>query len=236
MLQFKKMFSADTRLNKQFFSSKGQGILEVIVTIAVGTIMILALVVLAVRANKASDFSKDSSQASNIASTSLEITSNLKTTNLATLGNHQLQYDGCGIPVPNFITWDTFWNTDINDESTTCNDITGAYVHPVYGRRGVIHLTYSDSAEPYCLTNDCIHISDDEYPRWYIVKIGTREFINSLYVADTPTPDLLPGSTGKSKCNITVNDYKEIKQFTIETSWTDSTGTHSQVQTRCIRR
>lgn len=74
--------------SKTFSKQSGQGILEVIITIAIGTIMILALVVLSVRSNRSSDFSKLNSQADALANEGIEMIKNIRATNAPGGLNH----------------------------------------------------------------------------------------------------------------------------------------------------
>lgn len=227
--------------SKHKLSQSGQGILEVIVTIGIGTIMILALVVLSIRANRSSDFSKASSQASSLAQEGMEAIKNLIKANTATqdsAGNHQLQYSSDCIAVPigtdstGFGTWDQFWNTDINDQNTAC-----AKVYPIFGRRGVLHTTTTTCG--YTPATFQLHFANDDGSPCDNVTVGTTTFIRDVYVADTPTRWT---PAGKSNCNTNgdpdpaIGDWNKIKQFTVDVSWTDTTGTHHQTQTECIHK
>src|SRR3990172_5822778 len=84
------MFPAKTQATKKNFQT-GQSLIEIIATIAIGTVLILALVALSVRANRSSDFSKAQSQASKLASEGLEVVNYLRTTNALP---DRMQYSG----------------------------------------------------------------------------------------------------------------------------------------------
>ena len=64
--------------SKENPSQSGQSLIEIIATIAIGTVLILALVALSVRSNSSSDFSKAQNQAANLASEGMEVIRSLK--------------------------------------------------------------------------------------------------------------------------------------------------------------
>ncbi len=236
--------------SKHNLFQSGQGILEVIVTIGIGTIMILALVVLSVRANKSSDFSKASSQASLLAAQGIEIINNIKTANQADPSSPNpdfrqiLQYGSCdGVIIPDtFYSWDDFYkNINVDDENTslTCSENTGnKTISSLYGRAAVLHIP-GPSCNPLWgpIPTWELHITSADGNTYLtgncetLVKVDNIEFHRFIFVADTPL-----SSGGESNCNSTAGDWNVVKQFTVVVSWTDSTGTHQQTDTSCIGR
>ncbi len=225
------MSSAQLHSNPKI-SQSGQGILEVIVTIGIGTIMIMALVVLSVRTNRSSDFSKASSQASSLASEGIEIITNLKEMNGTTPGGVRLftldDIASCTGNSSNLRSWDDLFGIDIND-NISCP--AGSH-----GRVGYI-------IEPSCndVTNttfNCISFPTAN-PALGSELVDTRTYIREVFIADTPVSSTPPG---KSNCNTNddtdpnVGDWDNIKQFAVVVSWTDSSGSHNQTQTTCLQR
>lgn len=204
------MSSASPEVFRKKFQT-GQSLIEIIATIAIGTVLILALVALSVRATRNSDFSKSQSQASKLASEGLEVVNYLRTTN--GLPN-RLQYSG---PAADCIgaggaqtSWDVFFIQNIDDSGASCG---------TFGRRGVVHQLAPGDWR--------LHFSNDAYPSTFQVTQNGRTFTREVYVADSPP---------KSTCNSNAVDFDDIKQFTVVVSWTDTTGDHQVTTTSCIQR
>lgn len=156
--------------SKTNFSQTGQGILEVIVTIGIGTIMILALVILSVRTNRSSDFSKANSQAEALATEGLETIKNLRSTNIIGALNHYCEttpFDpnqdlsssssctGAWVQGTNPKSWsDFFAKVDLQDEKPNVTDwrYDNVFGHwSGYGYQAHLH-TYTTST--FSVIND----------------------------------------------------------------------------------
>lgn len=198
------------RLTRKNFQN-GQGILEVIVTIAIGTILILALVVLSVRSNRSSDFSKANSQALNLAAEGLEFIKNLKVNNTASLVKIRTDCLNADLPATN---WIGLFAADVDDSCT------------LQGRAGYL----PSSPAPCTNTYRCLYFRNAADVE--TVTLNGRAFTRTVYIADTPTSS----PPGKSNCNTTGADFAFIKQFTVVVSFTDSAGTHQSSQSSCITR
>lgn len=223
------MSSAQLHSNPKI-SQGGQGIIEVIVTIGIGTIMILALVVLSVRTNRSSDFSKASSQASSLAAEGIEIINNLKEMNgtdtVPTPDKLLFRYNGPEITcagtanASDEVSWDFLFTKNLDDAACGSNPGRVGYIVP----SGLCTGT----------TNNCIYFSDDATSSSYgSIKVDSRIYTRQVFIADTPAPLI---GTGKSNCNVNASDWNLIKQFTVVVSWTDSSGTHNQTQVACYQR
>lgn len=207
------MSSAQLKSKANFFQT-GQGIIEVIVTIAIGTILILALVVLSVRSNRSSDFSKANSQAYNLATEGLEFIKNLKNINGVSGVDELFKLnEDCTTASTIERDWGGLFGVNVRDD-ISC---------PSPGKIG-----YFVSTPSPCTTSlKCLYF-DNSTPE--LVSLDGRTFTRTVYIADTP-----PGSGGVSYCNdASGNDWNKIKQFTVEVSFTDSSGTHSSTQSSCI--
>ena len=68
-------------MTKYIFSNKGQTLIEVIAALAVGTIIITALLSLAARSNRNANFARTSAQATKLAQQGLEIIRNIDSVN-----------------------------------------------------------------------------------------------------------------------------------------------------------
>lgn len=247
------MSSAQLNL-KIIFSQSGQGIIEVVVTMALATIIILTLVGLSIRTNRSSDFSAASSQASYLANSGIEIIKSLKTINgVNAAGENYMDIE----QDPNNCqptasggkeNWQQFMKFKLLDWSCPLDPALGDHSQTtiqetidqtVYGIPGVIH----DSGTDVPLLGAKLHLAGDWDDDWAInTVVGGRTFRRRVFVADTPTTWCTGADCGKSKCNTNYDpnpnngDWDDVKQFTVVVSWTDSSGTHKQVQSACITR
>lgn len=208
------MFPARPHSKENPFQS-GQSLIEIIATIAIGTVLILALVALSVRSNSSSDFSKAQDQAANLASEGMEIIRSIKASNAATIRYSSGSCD-TGTSPTNYSWTDFFSLGDISPETGVGCD---------FGRAGHLYAPgYSScpAGQNWCLQFETGGAQTTPYEG--------RVFTQTVYVADTPV-----ASGGKSGCNANVNDYGLIKQFTVKVSWGDSSGSHNSTTTSCIK-
>ncbi|HSX58522.1 MAG TPA: hypothetical protein VLE47_04635 [Candidatus Saccharimonadales bacterium] len=244
------MFPAKKTSSKflpQKTNSKGQGIIELIVVLGLAAILILALVTLATRSNRGTTFSSASDQAARLSQEGMEKIHDVKLRNADAGSNGTIQVGDPvidGGPVcfpldgPSF-TWTDFFNINVPDENPD----------PSCGRYGMKGFLHDIQALCPVTAPDCLHFTDDN--AWSVkhlqppcvgcpdLTIGKRVFQRYIYVADTPA-----NLGGKSICNSNnaadlVNygkDWKEIKQFSVEVTWTDSAGLHSKVTTECLTK
>lgn len=202
------MFPALT-YKKYPLQNYGQSLIEIIATIAIGTVLILALVALSVRSSSSSDFSKAQSQAARLAAEGLEVINYLKQTdgNVAYSGSDP----GCVGSSVGGTSWDVFFVLDIDDQAAGCTQ---------YGRPGILNQPAPGQWELRLTTNS-----------GEAINLNNRTFTRYMYVADTPA-----ASSGKSTCNAGSSDHTKIKQFTARVTWTDSGGPHESITTSCIKR
>lgn len=218
---------------------RGQGLIEIIVAIGIGTILILALVSLSTRATRNSDVSRNQAQATRLASEGLEVIRSLKSNNGESSSGCDGDPDRClvqlqdtceeGVGFSSFINWQSFFSTNVADE----------YLCGEYGLEGYLHYKVSLSVGQKILggddiNNDCLpwcaHFTPDG-DVWGEVTIGNRTFSRKIYVADTSRL-----SGGKSDCNKVSGDHTQIKQFTVVLTWTDVAGPHEIVNSSCMTR
>ena len=233
-------------VSQRFFTTSGQSLIEIIATIAIGTVLILALVALAVRANSSSDFSKAESQASRLSSQGLEIIRNIKasSTDLTTSNSNRvvmLNNSGCNAAGGNFTNFDGLYGgsntlfSNFGDPAPTLIwsgdlDETGPGCYPL-GIPAHLHLPGSDLVCPASFVSYCLHLNDWGASGGELITVDSRTFSRQIFIADTPI-----ALGGKSSCNTTAGDYTQIKQFSVVVSWTDPSGTHQVTNTTCLRR
>lgn len=227
-------------------NTSGQGIIEIIATIAIAAVLILTVVTLSSKAIQNSNASKDAEVANRLATEGIEIVQNIRRTNAAETAT-SLQYYPCNDqsytnPRTGSLNWYYWWNEfyalpfDVDDQINPSNcTLARAEVNSLYGRKAVIHFY---RAPPCGDAGFKIHIAQDSSCSYDLV-VGSKTFTRILYIADTPT--FLPTGCnntsvfcGKSHCNQNATDYHKIKQFTVVVNWTDSIGDHDVVQSACI--
>lgn len=219
------MFPAKPQSTDSQFSN-GQSLIEIIATIAIGTVLILALVALSVRSNSASDFSKAQNQASRLASEGLEIINSLRASSVTSTPITYATAGGCATSGGNTaFSWNEFFTNDIDPETGSGCD---------QGRAG--HLNAPGVSGCPVGENWCLNLTTGGVQTPAADAEG-RVFTRTVYVADTPI-----ASGGNSKCNIvpvppaTQPDFSKIKQFTVVVSWSDSSGSHNSTTTSCIQK
>lgn len=90
---------------KQIFSNtKGQTLIEIIIAIAIGTLVISSILALATRSNRNSNLARASSQASKLAEEGLEIIKNIKDQGRDVIFPN--------VPTTNEVNWVGFYNTE----------------------------------------------------------------------------------------------------------------------------
>lgn len=212
------MFSVRKLFSKPPSNRLGQGLIEIIVAIAIATLLILALVSLSTRATRNSDIAKGKDQASKLAAEGMEVIRNLKTS-----GIDSLRYaatagcTGSSSGPGSEITWAGLFGNNVPDPS--CSNSLG--------RPGYFVAPGVDG----CPAEWCLRFSDSDSASAQ-VPVGNRTYTRTAYVADTPS--ILAG--GKSSCNVDPadNDWGGIKQFSVVVDWTDVGGAHQIVNTNCI--
>lgn len=179
------------QLNNQI----GQGIIEIVVVLALASILILSLVALSVRSNRSANFSKAEDQAARLSQEGLEFIRNMRDQGPVTV----TAIDGSSVG------WNYVFDTDFSGNeiailcSNSCLDFTG--------------------------TNE-------------VVPGGNRNFDRRVRIRDDLT--VLPLNPNPCNTNADpsadVGDWDEIKQFTVEVSWTDTAGPHTSTTNSCLRR
>ncbi|HEY4694369.1 MAG TPA: hypothetical protein VIH52_00125 [Candidatus Nanoarchaeia archaeon] len=200
----------------------GQTIIEIITAVAIGTVLILALVALSVRSNRGADFSKVESQAAKLASEGLEIIRNLKAAN----GSGVYYAPVCGSASPTNYTWSSLFSINSSgpdggglDEGCSSANGGGPLGKAAYLRED---LSTCLAGQPKCL-----YIATNNFEA---VTIDKRIFQRQIYIADSPLP------AGKSRCNTVSTDWNKIKQLAVVVSWTDTAGYHESITTTCLQR
>jgi hypothetical protein len=196
-------------------NSKGQSIVEIVAAIAIGAILILALVALSVRSNRSADFSKIESQASRLATEGLEVVRNIQLAN----GTGIRYSTTCGGNAVGPVNWSTLFTATVGDLDESCGTMGGG----PYGKKARIARgsagCFSDTQA------SCLFIAND-FGESITDPSTNRVFQRQIYVADSPP---------KSKCN-TASDWNRIKQFTVVVTWSDASGAHESVTTSCLQR
>lgn len=214
--------------NKKINNQKGQGLVEIIAAIAIGTVLILALVSLSVRANRSADFSKAEDQAAKLASEGIEVIQSVKADQRPHTAVHLYNSGSWKLSDPG-----RNWN-DIFDASINFDDNDGDFGYAVH-----VHSSNPSSPE-YDITSCnlvpygwCLDLHSYGDP----ITLSNRLFNRYIFIADTPVGTSDPnGGTGKSKCNTSSTDYVTIKQFTVLVEWSDTSGTHQSISTNCLQR
>jgi type II secretory pathway pseudopilin PulG len=224
-----------SKLLQDQVNQKGQGIIEIVVVLALAAILILALVALSVRSNRSANFSSAEDQASRLAQEGMEIIRGAKNSNSQTI----LLGSGCTGASSSRMGWEAFFDENVEDNC----DYTADGFRSIYGRIGHGHLVGLD---PTCPTTDpnpypCINFDDGvsgvESSTNDGTQIGNRNFQRAYFVADTPT-----AAGGVSICNTNgdpdplIGDWDDIKQFTVIVYWDDTSGRHETINTTCLRR
>jgi len=143
---------------KSLPTNNGQSLIEIIATIAIGTVLILALVALSVRSSSSSDFSKIQIQAARLASEGLEVVNYIKKSN----GNVSLT--NCNfVPDSSVSNWDSLFKTNVDENCTQ------------YGLPGILFQSGSGWEIKF-------NSSSGE-----TIELNKRNFTRYIYVADTPT-------------------------------------------------
>jgi len=193
--------------------SSGQTLIEVIIAIAVGTLIITAILALATRSNRNSNLARASTQASKLAEGGLEIIKNIQDVNNNDVVNvHSSLTD---------VNWIDLYSVEV-ESGPVCG------VSCVTGE-GHVYIIHEDG-ESDCTsgTGDwCLHgnhlITDREF-----IDLDEQRFTRVVYVRDS--------FPGESSCNTELNDFRRIKQFRVVVAWADPVGEHEQEVVTCIRR
>ena len=224
---WKYVFSSlNPRIDNPQFSrsenkSSGQTLIEIIIAIAVGTLIVSAALGLITRANKNANFAKVQSQANKLANEGMEIILNIRAVNdCEAVIPYAAFTGGCGNSNP-FASWDELYTKQLDDSCT------GAECSNDYGHIFQLHSPVS----PDCsISSWCIHGHVDSSPEKEEITLDNVTFTREVFIADSNT-----GSPPKalSKCNDN-EDYKNIKQITVKVFWVDSAGTHDAKLVSCI--
>ncbi|MEX0616785.1 MAG: prepilin-type N-terminal cleavage/methylation domain-containing protein [Candidatus Woykebacteria bacterium] len=240
-------------MNAKDPANKGQTLVEVVIAIAVGTLIVTAILGLAARANRNATFSKNQEVASKLAQQSLEVVMSIRSLDdpkaVITMQNPVAP---CAA---GYTSFSKLYECDITETISGCPTeplcdepvltkfvAVGNTRSPIYGHRYGIHEP--DEPNPTdCSTGGalpsshsyswCLHGNGDSEP-YFEVNIGGVNFKRALYVADTRVVD-----GGLSKCNDYDSDsdglyYDESKQVSVVVTWTDSSGYHDMVVVSCI--
>lgn len=163
----------------------GQGVIEIVVVLALAAILILSLVALSVRSNRSANFSKAEDQAARLSQEGMETIRSLRDQSL-----------------------------DIQDNSSA-----------VVGWDWVFDQNFSvDESAGFC-GERCLDfsLSGDS------ITLDGRIFNRTITVRDNPDPT-------NNSCNISGTDWTDIKQFTVEVTWEDTSGSHTSASNSCLRR
>ena len=203
---------------------RGQTLIEVIIAIAVGTLIITAILGLATRSTRNANFSRANEQASKLAQQGLEVIRNIRDEGL----DSAIKYT----PNLSIDTWNELYLEDIggtNDSGT--NGLEFKLVDPT---------DLSCSIGSWCLT------TSTAIPE--ALPLGFETFTRRGFIADSPTDPPVSGALGVSKCNrpsppplpgypadeANDLDNTKIKQVTVVVSWDDPSGSHEAKVASCL--
>ncbi len=206
--------------------SSGQTLIEIIIAIAVGTLIVAASLGLITRANKNSNFAKAQSQANKLSSEGMEIILNIRAVNdCNAVIPHPTYSSGCGVSTATS-SWDGLYDIQLD---TICEgNCDNNYGH-VFRLHEPNDGNCPTATPSWCLHGDQISTSEVKEE----VVLDNLTFTREVYIADS---ELGAAPEGLSKCNNVDLDNTEIKQVIVKVSWVDSAGTHDTKLVNCIAR
>lgn len=190
---------------------KGQTLIEAIIAIAIGTLIIAAILGLATRSNRNANFARSSTQASKLSQQGLEIIRNIETVNEANSIFGLIP--GC---VPACVQWSELYGVDLG----------------VPGDTG----TYGDEFRLWQPGGSCTSSTwclEGSPATSETITNDNQNFTRRVFIADTSTTSV---PVGVSNCHTADNGfgYGDSKQVTVVVEWTDPVGAHEAVVTSCI--
>lgn len=207
--------------------SSGQTLIEIIIAIAVGTLIVSASLGLITRANRNSNFSKAQSQANKLASEGMEIVLNIRAVNdCDTVIPYGAFSGGCGTAGLN-TSWDDLYNEQLDDSCS--GDCDNNYGH--------VYRLHEPSEGNCPAVNWCLHgdqISTGEVKE--LIVLDNLTFTREVFIADSFDDGVVVPPQGLSDCNNIDLDETAIKQVTVNVFWVDSAGTHETKLVNCIAR
>jgi len=221
----------DPQFSRSENKSSGQTLIEIIIAIAVGTLIVSATLGLITRANKNANFAKAQSQANKLANGGMEIILNIRAVNdcdaVIPYGTFP---EVCG-SAPSLGSWDELYTIQIDNSCAVLAECSDDYGH-------IFRLHSPGSPECASTFSWCIHGHTDLGVKEEIT-LDNLTFTREVFIADSDTGPPPPTSQGHSKCNddlAVTDDFKNIKQITVKVFWVDSTGTHDTKLVNCIAR
>ncbi len=197
------------------FDDKGQSLIEVLIAVAVGTVIIASLLGLATRSNRNANFARASGQASKLAQQGLEIVRNIETLNETGAIKSPPLADLC--------------------TAATCDKWTDLYNYDLgLGNNDLRVFSLVDNvADPSC-SGWCLV---DSTPPPEEITHDNFNFERTVEISDTPRD-----TTGISDCHTTIPpppvsngfDFHDAKQVTVKVTWDDPTGSHEVSVSTCI--
>jgi type II secretory pathway pseudopilin PulG len=193
-------------------NNKGQTLIEVLIAVAVGTLIVASLLGLAARSNRNANFARASGQASKLAQQGLEIVRNIESLN----DDGAIIDDpaGCAAPCDE---WTDLYTVDL--------DLVNDKQEFVLLSPGGVCSTTNSS---WCLDID----PDPEE-----ITHDNFNFKRTVEISDTPWDE---GLGGASYCHTTqppdpnLFDETHAKQVTVKVTWDDPTGSHETSVATCI--
>lgn len=190
---------------KYISSDKGQTLIEVIAAVAVGTIIITALLSLAARSNRNANFARTSAQATKLSQQGLEIIRNIDSVNdpvaIRNVPAPFCSSANCG--------WSDLYNVDITE--------------PAAGDHNFALQSLTDCGIG---TSWCLDFDSDGTPNREIINAELGNFTREVRIEDTANPC---NSIGMTPLN-----SMETKLVTVTVRWDDPAGAHEAQVSTCI--
>ncbi len=191
--------------------SRGQTLIEILIAIAVGTVIVTAVLALATRSSRNANFARNEEQASKLAEEGFEIIRNIRDVNVA---NSVVNYSP-GTCAGSCTKWSDLYETGVDIPDTAPYGDEVKLLAP-----GVAPCTTLAS---WCIVGNPVvkeTITNDN-----------QNFTRKVFLADTSVD-----SGEVSNCHTADNgfDYHDSKQVTVAVSWDDPVGHHEVKAVSCI--
>lgn len=202
---------------KYITSNKGQTLIEVIAAIAVGTLIITALLSLATRSNRNANFARTSAQATKLSQQGLEIIRNIDS--VKALGSIR-NFGSCGATC--------IWS-DLYSDSGTPVDIPA----PASGPYNFVLVRVNNGACLGTTESWCLDYNGGTPPPEETFSSDIGNFTREVLIEDDAQ---IIGTTEDNPCNIgfVALGRDRSKLVTVTVRWDDPSGAHEAEVSTCI--
>ena len=200
-------------------SNKGQTLIEVIAAIAVGTIIITALLSLAARSNRNANFARTSAQATKLAQQGLEIFRNIDSVQDQEAVRRASSLCGSG---DTECSWSRLYG-----DSTTPVDIPDPAGSSSYN----FVLVRMDSGLCPITTSWCLDFGSGTPPNAEQINLDPSNFTREVLIQDGAA---IIGTTKANPCNTAPLGREDSKLVTVTVRWDDPSGVQDVSVSTCI--